>query len=140
MFGSNVTFKRWFVGMQELLEKSPQLPSSKAQLLMIEKYHEDFGIADYNSPEADNRPLMHVAMHPAEDPITGSSFFETCKRFSDLDLGSIWHLSLKEFLELPHDTCEMLFEIAKERREREVKAMKKNVEDAATRNQGNQPE
>lgn len=126
--------------MQELLEKSPLLSSSKAQLLTIEKYHEDFGIADYSTDEANARPLMHVAMHPAEDPITGSSFYETCKRFSDLDLGAVWHMSLNEFLELPHDTCDMLFEITAIRRENEIKAAKKSMEDAAARNAANQPQ
>lgn len=79
---------------------------------MIEHYHQEFGITNYSEETMTLHPLNHVAMHPAEDPITGSLLVETLKRFAHLKVGDVFHISLNEFLNLSHDMCELLFEIA----------------------------
>lgn len=111
-FGTDVTFETFFNSLQPLLKQAPKVVASDAQLLMIEHYHKEFGIADYSDATMQLHPLNHVAMHPAEDPITGSFLVETLKRFAHLKVGDIFNISLESFLNLPHDLCELLFEIA----------------------------
>jgi len=111
-FGTDVTFDTFLNSLQTLLKEAPKVVASDAQLLMIEHYHKEFGIAEYSDQTMQLHPLNHVAMHPAEDPITGSFLVETLKRFANLKVGDIFHISLESFLNLPHDMCELLFEIA----------------------------
>jgi hypothetical protein len=111
-FGADVTFESFYNSLQKILKKAPKVSSTDAQLLMIEHYHEEFGITNYSDETMHLHPLNHVAMHPAEDPITGSFLVETMKRFANLKIGDIFKISFDAFLDQSQDRCELMFEIA----------------------------
>lgn len=81
---------------------------------MLEEYHKQFGIADHSAFQ--DRPLSLVAMHPAEDCFTGSLLEERYTEFADLDIGSVFKISINEFLNMTHEECELMVRICRPRK------------------------
>ncbi len=88
------------------------LTSVESQLLLRELYENHFKIAQHNNPA---RPMSLVAMQPKETIGPYSRMMRLYKRFASLKVGELFHISITEFLELPRERVEMMFEIAEEK-------------------------
>lgn len=110
------------------------LDSISLQIVLREYYEEDHGIFDYDSAEAKRRPLALVALHPKENPSQYSKLYRTLDRYVHHQIYEKFGLNLHEFLNLPREIVERLFEIsatkaASESREVE-KTLKKLTDEA----------
>lgn len=95
------------------------LDSMEVQLVMREEYETAFGIFNHDDPNKDKtRPLALVAMHQKEQYGPYSRLHQTIRRYRHHDIGEKFKLSLNDFLELPRDMIELLFEISVEEAQR----------------------
>lgn len=97
--------------LAESLSKLQALNSVDAQIVLHDLVDEKFRIFPHRALSS-QRPLSSVAMHPAEDFTTDSMLESTVSAYVDSSIYEFFHLSLTEFMGLPPDIVELLFEIA----------------------------
>jgi len=105
------------VPVKQLMEALRQtgkktLSSIDSQLLLRELYDTNFKIAYHNDPM---RPLSLVEMQPKETIGPFSREWRVYSRFAALKVGELFNISINEFLQLPRERVEMMFQIAEER-------------------------
>jgi hypothetical protein len=71
------------------------------------------------------RPLASIAMHYAEDFTSTSTMQFVMKRYADAKVKDRYGLSLTEFLELPHEYTELIFEDCEEAMKVSITAQEK---------------
>lgn len=101
------------------------------KLVLQEEYETMYGIYNHDDPY-NRRPLALVGMQPKEDISRYSKLYRTIRRYALHEIHAKFGLSLTEFLDLPHDIVELLFEISTEKAQKEqpnidaaVKALEK---------------
>lgn len=93
--------------------------SYQTQLVLREMYETQYGIFNHEDPiHMRERPLSLVALHPKENTTKWSRLYQTIRRYDLHDIHAKFGLSLPEFLELPRDIVELLFELSTERSQR----------------------
>ncbi len=101
----------------EIILKHKRLPYLKAKDLLQEAYDQVYGIFDYGAQAMREkqsraphvkRPLASVALHYPEDSAGTSHLYYTIKKFGEYKVGERFHISLNEFLALPHEYAELL--------------------------------
>lgn len=100
------------------MDVAPVLCSTDTRLLLTDRYETTYGICNHDQADP-TRPLLLIAMHPAEDTCTGSVLYERLEQFADLCITKHFGLSLTEFLELPTDVCSEIMRIAAKRQKLE---------------------
>ena len=105
--------------IQQLIDTSPKLKFTDAQLLLMDAYETGFGIYNHAQHTDNSRPLALVAMHWAEDNTTQSLLHERIEQFKDRNVYQIFGLSLTEFLDLPRDVCTKILEVCGKRQTQE---------------------
>ena len=123
MFGVDAPIKD---KIQALVDSSPKLALTDAQILLLDTYVTTFGICDHGLMA--DRPLALVAMHWEEDNSNSSSLYERIQQFEDRQVYKRFGLSLTEFLELPRDVCIKILDVSTKKQKDE-----NNVTDAVTR-------
>lgn len=88
------------------------LGSIEQQLLLNELYDKTFGISQHSDP---TRPLSLVAMQPKETVGPYSREHYLYRRFVNLNIGPIFHLSIEQFLQQPRDKVELMCKVATEK-------------------------
>ena len=88
------------------------LTSIESQLLLRELYDKHFAIATHDNP---SRPLSLVALHPKETVGPYSAMRRILKRYADLNIGNIFNISFKDFIDQPRELVEYMFEIAEDK-------------------------
>lgn len=81
-----------------------------ARIILLESYETAYGIYDHDNFDP-HRPLALVAMHPAEDYTSVSRMKLTIERFFNNEVYKNFGLNLTEFLSLPREYTELLFEV-----------------------------
>lgn len=66
------------------------------------------------------RPLSSIALHGAENISEGSSLYELIKLYADRKINTHYGLSITEYLELPHDICQMIMKDCTDRMQKEI--------------------
>lgn len=93
------------------------MSSQFAKTLQLEAYDTAYGIANYDGERVNG--LDYVLMHPAEEVNPNSLLYDAIRKFGKRNIARVFGLSITEFLELPRDICDHLFdvglEIAKEK-------------------------
>jgi hypothetical protein len=89
-----------------------KLTSIESQILLRELYDTNFKIANHDNP---HRPLSLVEMQVKETVSPYSREYRTYSRFAALKVGELFNISIDEFLRLPRERVEMMFQIAEER-------------------------
>lgn len=93
--------------LSELIATAPAVSSSTAALLLRESYETTYGIYQHTP---DSPSLASVLLHPAEDVSANSRLYEHIRKFINRDVGKHTALSLMEFMDLPRDICDAIFE------------------------------
>lgn len=110
--------------IQNLIDNSPKVRFTDAQLLLQDIYETSYGIFDHSQAAVDNsRPLALVAMHWEEDASTGSQLYERIELFKERQIYQIFGLSLTEFLDLPRDICTKILESCGKKQNEEGKVV-----------------
>ena len=93
-----------------------QLCSTDLQIVLRTAYEETFGIVHHSALEGmpAEEAFALVAMNDNENSYKNDPMVARAKRFATNRMGHWFNLSYKEFIELPHSTCDMLFEISEE--------------------------
>jgi hypothetical protein len=102
--------------------------SISAKLVLQEEYETMYGIYNHDDPY-NQRPLALVGMQPKEDVSRYSKLYRTIRRYSFHEIHSKFGLSLTEFLDLPHDIVELLFEISAEQAQKQQPSIDKTLKD-----------
>jgi len=95
-------------------------------MVMQDLYETEYGIYNHLS-NANKKPLASVSMHSSEDINTGSLLEEAIRTYTVRGIKDLYGLNVLEFLELPIDVIEMMFEISEEEQARKAKGLA-NVE------------
>jgi hypothetical protein len=95
-----------------LLQTQSNVSSQFAKTLQIEAYDTAYGIASYDGESING--LDYVKMHPAEEVNTNSLLYDAIRKFGKRNIAKTFGLSITEFLELPRDICDHLFNVALE--------------------------
>lgn len=92
------------------------LCSTDLQIVLRTAYEETYGIVNHSSLEGltAEEAFALVAMNDNENSYKNDPMWARAKRFAINRIGHWFNLSYKEFIELPHSTCDMLFEISEE--------------------------
>lgn len=114
MFGEGVSISQQ---IQHMIDTSPKLKITDAQLMMLDVYESGFGIYNHNIDS--ERPLALVAMHWSEDNTTQSALHERIEQFHERNVYQAFGLNLTEFLELPRDVCIKILDICGKKQSRE---------------------
>ncbi len=102
--------------------------SYQTQLVLREMYETQYGIFNHDDPINEReRPLSIVALHPKENWTKWSRLYRTIRRYDFHDIKGKFGLSLTEFLELPREIVELLFEISAERANRDQPQIDKAI-------------
>lgn len=110
--------------IQNLIDNSPKLRFTDAQLLLQDIYESGYGIFDHSQAAVDNsRPLALVAMNWEENASDGSLLYERIELFKERQIYQIFGLSLTEFLELPRDICTKILESCGKKQNEEGKVV-----------------
>lgn len=105
--------------MEELLEKvTGGLDSISAKLILQETYETMYKIFDHEKFSA-ARPLALVAMQPKENTAEYSKLYRTVYRYQNHQIKDLFGLNLVEFLQLPRELVELMFEISSNAAKRE---------------------
>lgn len=117
----------------DLLHRAPKVCSTDSQLLMLERYDTSFGVFNHRAtvesvPGTVDRPLALVAMHPSEDPITGSLLHERLKVFIELDIAKYVNISFPDFLDQPTYLCDLQIELCNEKQRKESEAIDRGLQ------------
>lgn len=96
------------------LEK--QLCSTDLQILLRTVYEEVYGIVDHSGLQDDpnERAFSLVTLNDNEDIYKHDMMRARAKRFAMLRVGHYFNMSWDAFIQQPHSTCEMLFEVTEE--------------------------
>jgi len=117
-FGDGVNFDE--VALKELLEKSPRLCSTDAQMLLRDRYETFFNIYNHDNPIADNHPFALIRKNWNENVVDGNRYEERLKQYIDFDIQKYFGISIDEFLDRPRHEVESLIKIAVERIKKEA--------------------
>lgn len=71
-----------------------------------------YDIYNHREPEEEYNPLAPVLMHEKEQYFKDSKLYRTIERFEKFDINNQFGLSLDEFLALPHEVVEMIFDVS----------------------------
>ncbi len=108
-FGEEVSISQQ---IQKIVDTSPKLKFTDAQLLLLDTYETGYGICNHTQFAVDNsRPLALVAMHWAESNSEQSAWYERIEQFKERQVYHTFGLSLIEFLDLPRDICIKILDI-----------------------------
>lgn len=88
------------------------LSSVESQILLRELYDSNFQIAQHGDVR---RPLSLVSMQTKETIGPFSREFRVYRRFAALRVGELFNISVNEFLQLPREKVEMMFQIAEDK-------------------------
>lgn len=91
-----------------MFESKSRLDRLKAQYILGLRYETEYGLYDHNVSGVMDGRLKAVAMHPNENPITGSLREYYTDRF--INLGIYKWCSLMEYFNFPYDYVESLIE------------------------------
>lgn len=98
--------------VDDLLKNFIKVDSISANLLMREAYEISYGIYDHDRD--DTHPWSLVLHSIKEDYSTYSPLYNAFYRYRLRNIEKRWGLSVTEFLELPREFVELIFEISKE--------------------------
>lgn len=90
-----------------------RLNALQTRMVMQDLYETEYGIYNHLS-QSKKKPLASVAMFASEDINDGSLLEEVIRTYHYRKIYDIFHISLIEFLELPFDIVQMLYQIADE--------------------------
>jgi len=102
-----------------------------SKIMLRQAYENTFGVFNYAQQAFDEsritdpslkRPLAIVGMNDAEDYCNTSKLYELVKVYADEKVYDYYHLSLQDFLDLPHDMCDFIIADCKLRRKKDDKA------------------
>ncbi len=97
--------------MTQAAKTLPKLSSVDLQIVLYDLYETIYGIYNHVSNNR-NRPLASVAFHDSEDFTTGSLLEGSMKNYIEKNIGEFFKISYLEFMELPRDVIELMFEVA----------------------------
>jgi len=97
--------------LDELFDECEGLDHLTIRQLLTEAYDEDFDICQYGSS---GHGLDYIKLHPAEEVCSRSLLYDTIRKFGRRKIASVFGVSLTEFLELPRDICDHMFEVSME--------------------------
>ena len=118
-FGDGVSISQQ---IQQLIDTSPKLKFTDAQLLLQDIYESGYGIYNHTQHAVDNsRPLALVAMHWSESNTDQSTLHERIEQFKERQVYQNYGISLIDFLNLPRDYCIKILEICGKAQMREGK-------------------
>lgn len=101
--------------ISNLAHTLPAVTSVTAERLTRTAYQNQYKIFPHHDPrKVKERPLALVAMHDKENAVEGSLRYSYIRRFYQLKIGEVFHLSYHDFFDLPVDEAEFLCEIAKQ--------------------------
>ena len=97
--------------LRATVKLAPKLKAVAAQILLLDRYETIYGI--YNHDHEDPaRPWALVAMHEAEDVVSGSQLHERMEQFVEKEVHKWFGISWLEFIEQPTDACIKMLEIS----------------------------
>ena len=105
--------------IDELIDEVGTIPNIDAKILLMESYETAYGIYDHENADF-NRPLALVALHPKETYWKESGLYRRLERYNLHEVNQHFGLSLTEFLALPRDYVEDIFDILRQKAERET--------------------
>lgn len=95
----------------QLIHTAPKVTSVQAQLLLRDSYETSYDIFNHNH-ELGQHPFALIKMNWNEDTITNGRLHLWLKKFATAKIGSVFHISIKEFLEFPTYVCDLMYEVA----------------------------
>lgn len=108
--------------LRPLVEKSPKLCSTDAQIVLRDLYEMDYGIYNHAAPGAEH-PFQLVMKQWSEDTVTRGLLHERMVQYTDAELGKHFNISFTEMMELPSYVIGMMIEVAENRTRREQPAI-----------------
>lgn len=82
------------------------------QLAFAEEYQTQYGLYDHDNDNS--RPLAVIALLPKEDGLRNDKLKQLIKRYRLHRINEKFNLSLEDFLQLPKNYIELLFEVCTE--------------------------
>ena len=101
--------------IRHLFDTLPQLYGDEAKVAINILYDDFFGILPVTAQA--NRPLATVALTDVEEHGKQGALYQALDQYTKTAVGEFFPgLSVKEFLELPLETCNFIMEISERRR------------------------
>ena len=94
-----------------LLDGVENVSNYTAKILLLEAYDTAYQIADYSRVVSG---LDYVKLHPAEDTCKDSLLYDAIGKFAKRGISKMFGISLIEFMELPRDVSDHMYEVADE--------------------------
>lgn len=110
------------VYISELLANTKGLSPVDGLQALISLYETHYGIFDHLDPEKSKaRPLALVALHECEENSKSSNIHELIRLFVEKEINKKTGITLTEFLSLPSEFINLLFDIVTEKSSNETK-------------------
>ena len=112
-FGDDVQPSQVF---RKLMGLNKKLCSTDLQIVLRTAYEETYGIVHHSVLEGmpAEEAFALVTLNDNENVYLNDPVRARAKRFAINRMANQFGMSYKEFIELPHSTCDMLFEISEE--------------------------
>jgi hypothetical protein len=85
------------------------MSADEARIVMMDLYEREFGIFHHGGQDAN--PLSSVLMHEEEEVWVDSPLRDLLEDFAVFDMGSLWNVSLIEYLNLPMPYTQLMQKI-----------------------------
>lgn len=113
----------WLSPVDRLHQNADEpLDSISVRVVLNEYYESAYAIYDHDS-NPDTRPLASVALHMKENASDFSKLYRTISRFATHQIHEKFGLSISEFLSLPHDVVEKMFQVSATMSSKETKSV-----------------
>lgn len=112
-----------------MLQKTPAglEDSISLKLVLQEEYETIYGICNHD--DVNKNPLALVSMHPKENVASRSKLYNTIRRYDFHEIYQKFGVSLPEFLGLPHEYVELLFQMSAEKAKEKQPGIDKVLKD-----------
>jgi len=106
--------------LSDLIDQSPRLKSTDAQIVLRDRYETYFGVYNHSAQPA--HPFGLISMNWTEDNVTGGPLSERMHQFVDYRIGEYFKVSFDEFIDRPTWQCDLMIKTASEfmRREKPI--------------------
>ena len=108
--------------VNRLLDFLPTLDRIKTKITLQDAYEITTGVFNHLD-KSKKRPLSSVAMFPSEDYSSVSPYYDHLTEFAMNDYGSLWNISLSEYMAMPSWLVRLMREISGEVRSKKSKAV-----------------
>ena len=114
------------------MSRVDRIDSISGRLILLDAYETTYGIYNHEDDILNrDHPLALVAMHAKEDASTHSALYNTIRRFKRYRVGAPenFNISLTEFLQLPREICDLMFDIQATEASEEAARLQRKIDE-----------